>query len=47
VLLQLDYLADGKFEAAAVIGVVILVLTLGAALLARAAGIYMGPGHER
>jgi iron(III) transport system permease protein len=47
VLLQLDYLADGKFEAGAVVGVVILVLSLGAALLARAAGIYMGPGHER
>ena len=47
VLLQLDYLADGKLEAAAVVGVVILLLTLGAALLARAVGLHLGPGHER
>jgi iron(III) transport system permease protein len=47
VLLQLDYLADGKFEAAAVVGVVILLLTVGAALLARAVGLSLGPGHER
>ena len=46
-LLQLDYLADGKFEAASVVGVVILVLTAGAALLARALGMRLGAGHER
>jgi iron(III) transport system permease protein len=38
VLLQLDFLADGNFEGSAVIGVVILLMTLGAALLARAFG---------
>jgi iron(III) transport system permease protein len=46
-LLQLDYLADGKFEAASVVGVVILLLTVGAALLARALGMRLGAGHER
>ncbi len=38
VLLQLDFLSDGNFEASSVVGVVILLLTLGAALLARALG---------
>lgn len=34
-LLQLDFLADGQFESAAVVGVIVLLLTIGAALLAR------------
>lgn len=34
-LLQLDFLGDGMFESASVVGVVVLVLTIGAALLAR------------
>jgi iron(III) transport system permease protein len=35
-LYQIDLLANGKFEAASVVGVVILALTMGVALLAKA-----------
>jgi iron(III) transport system permease protein len=38
-LVQLDYLTDGRFEAASVIGVVVLVLTIGAAALAYLVGL--------
>jgi iron(III) transport system permease protein len=43
-LLQLDFMADGSFEAAAVVGVVILFLTVGVALGARLLGLRVGPG---
>jgi iron(III) transport system permease protein len=38
-LVQLDYLTDGRFEPASVIGVVVLVLTIGAAALAYLVGL--------
>jgi iron(III) transport system permease protein len=34
-LLQIDYMADGQYEPAAIVGVIIVLLTLGFALLAR------------
>jgi iron(III) transport system permease protein len=34
-LLQIDYMADGQYEPAAIVGVIIVVLTLGFALVAR------------
>jgi hypothetical protein len=35
-MLQVDYMIDGRFEAAAVAGVLIVLLTLCVAILARA-----------
>jgi iron(III) transport system permease protein len=34
-LLQIDYMADGQYERAAIVGVIIVLLTLGFAFLAR------------
>jgi hypothetical protein len=39
-------MADGRFEAAAVVGVVILTLTVGVALVARIVGVQVGPRDE-
>jgi iron(III) transport system permease protein len=44
-VLQLDYLADGSFEAASVVGVIILLLSVGVALLGRWVGLQHGPGR--
>jgi iron(III) transport system permease protein len=41
-LLQLDYLIDGRSEAAAVVSVVVIALTTGVAFLARLSGIRLG-----
>jgi iron(III) transport system permease protein len=45
-MLQLDYLADGSYERAAVVGVIILALTIGIALVARAFGLRLGPSNQ-
>jgi iron(III) transport system permease protein len=37
-MLQVDYMVDGSYEAAAIVGVIIVLLSLGAAVLARAIG---------
>ena len=42
-ILQLNYMADGSYEAASVVGVITLVLTLGAAAVAR----FLGVGARR
>ena len=34
-LLQIDYMADGQYEPAAIVGFIIVLLTLGVAFLAR------------
>jgi iron(III) transport system permease protein len=41
-LLQLDYMMDGNYERAAVLSIVVIVLTTGVALLARAFGLRLG-----
>lgn len=41
-LLQLDLLAQGNYEAAAVVGVIVVLLTTGVALLARLGGLRVG-----
>jgi iron(III) transport system permease protein len=41
-LLQLDLLAQGNYEAAAVVGVIVVLLTTGVALLARLGGLKLG-----
>jgi iron(III) transport system permease protein len=41
-LLQLDLLAQGNYEAAAVVGVIVVLLTTGVALLARLGGLKVG-----
>ena len=41
-MLQLDYMVDGRYEAAAVVGVIIMLLTSGVALLARLFGLRLG-----
>lgn len=43
-ILQLDYMAEGKFEVAAVVACIILFLTVGLALVARAFGYRAGVG---
>jgi iron(III) transport system permease protein len=42
-LLQLDFMSDGTFERASVVGVIILLLTVGVALVARVFGLRVGP----
>lgn len=37
-MLQLDYMVDGRYEVAAVLGVVVVLLTIGAAIIARMLG---------
>ena len=41
-MLQLDYMVDGRYEAAAVVGIIVLLLTTGVALLARLFGLRIG-----
>jgi iron(III) transport system permease protein len=43
-ILQLNLLSDNNFEAASVIGVFILVMTVGVAVVARILGLRLGPG---
>jgi len=45
-LMQLDYMIGGTFEAASVVGVIILLFTVGVALLARVFGLDVGPHAE-
>jgi iron(III) transport system permease protein len=45
-LMQLDYMIGGTFEAASVVGVIILLFTVGVALLARVLGLQIGPSRE-
>ena len=46
-MLQLNYMADGSYELATVIGVIILVLTVGVALAARLMSMKLGAGSGR
>ena len=46
-MLQLNYMADGSYELATVIGVIILVLTVGVALAARLISMRLGAGSGR
>ena len=41
-LLQLDYMVDGRWEDAAVISVVVMLVTTGAAFIARICGLRLG-----
>ncbi len=41
-MLQLDYLVDGRYEAAAVVGVMVMLLTTGVSLVARLFGLKVG-----
>ncbi len=41
-LLQLDFMVEGRYEAAAVVGVIVVLLTTGMALLARVLGLRVG-----
>jgi iron(III) transport system permease protein len=43
-VLQLSYMGDGSYEAASVVGVIILFLTIGVALVARIFGLKLGVG---
>ncbi|WP_103104231.1 ABC transporter permease [Brevibacillus reuszeri] len=45
-VLQLSYMSDGSYEAASVIGVIILFLTVGVALVARLFGVKVGLGRN-
>jgi iron(III) transport system permease protein len=38
-ILQLNYMSDGSYEAASVVGVITLFLTLGVAIVARISGL--------
>ena len=41
-MLQLDYMVDGRYEAAAVVGIIVTLLTTGVTLIARALGLRLG-----
>ena len=41
-LLQLDYMVEGRYEAASVVGMIVVVMTIGVAILARLAGARIG-----
>ncbi|MGH7848333.1 MAG: ABC transporter permease [Candidatus Binatia bacterium] len=41
-LLQLDYMAGGRYEAASVVGLIVVMLTVGIAFVARALGLRLG-----
>jgi iron(III) transport system permease protein len=43
-LLQLDYMSQGRYEAGGVVGVIVVLLTLGVALVARRFGLSLGLG---
>jgi hypothetical protein len=42
VMLQLDFLVDSRYESAAVIGIIVVALTTGVALIARLVGFARG-----
>ena len=46
-LLQLEYFDTGLYEPAAVVGVIIFAITVGAALLARVLGLNAGLGRQQ
>ncbi len=46
-ILQLNLMSDNNFEAASVVGVFILLLTVGVAFVARFLGLRLGPGAGR
>jgi iron(III) transport system permease protein len=41
-LLQLDFMVEGRYEAASVVGMIVVVMTIGVALLGRLAGLRLG-----
>jgi len=41
-LLQLDYMVEGRYEIASAVGVIVVLLTIGVALLARIFGLRSG-----
>ena len=41
-LLQLDFMVEGKYESAAVVGVLVVLMTTGTALVARFLGLRVG-----
>jgi iron(III) transport system permease protein len=41
-ILQLDFMVDGRYESASVIGVIIMLMTVGVALIARLLGLRIG-----
>lgn len=45
-LLQLEYMVEGRYEAASVIGAVVVIVTVGIAFLARAFGFRLGPTNR-
>jgi iron(III) transport system permease protein len=44
-LLQFEYMMEGRYEAASVIGFIVIVVTTGVAFLARTYGLRLGPSH--
>ncbi|OGQ84021.1 MAG: hypothetical protein A3F90_14615 [Deltaproteobacteria bacterium RIFCSPLOWO2_12_FULL_60_19] len=44
-MLQLDFMADARYEAAAVVGTIVVLLTVGVALVARLFGLRVGLHH--
>lgn len=41
-MLQLDYMVEGRYETASVVGVIVIVMTIGVALIARLSGLRLG-----
>jgi hypothetical protein len=41
-LLQLDYMVEGRYESAAVVGVLVVLLTTGVAIVGRTIGLRFG-----
>ena len=46
-MLQLDYIVEGRYEPAAVVGIFLVLMTVGVALLVRTLGFRIGPQHEK
>lgn len=46
-IFQLNYLSDGQYEAAAVVGVMVVIATTGVAILGRVFGLYFGIQENR
>ncbi len=46
-MLQLDYLSEGRNEPAAVVGIILVLLTVGVAFLVRTFGFRMGPRQDQ
>jgi ABC-type Fe3+ transport system permease subunit len=44
-LLQLDFLVDSRYESAAVVGIIVVLLTTGVALILRVIGLRTGIGR--